>query len=180
MKKENKLNQTIFICGMMGTGKSVIGKKIAAQLKLPFHDLDLLIEAEAGMKIPEIFDLKGEPYFRQLESDLLSGFAGSGPGVLALGGGSLQNQEITDLVKNNGILIFIDTPLDFLVKRLGKNNKRPLIKELDQDRLKQKIESLLKERLPYYRQAHITIHSKKMTAFETANEIIEKLNKHDL
>ncbi len=180
MKMRYMRKQTIFLCGMMGTGKSVIGKLIAEQLKLPFHDLDILIEAEAGMKIPDIFDIKGEPYFRELEYNLLSGFAGSGPGVLALGGGSLQNQDITDLVKNTGILIFIDTPMEILVKRLGKNKKRPLIKNLDRDRLKQKIENLLKERLPFYRQAHITIQSKNMTPGETANEIIGKLSNYDL
>lgn len=176
----HKPNRTYFLCGMMGTGKSAIGRKVADKLILPFHDLDILIEAEAEMKIPEIFEIKGEPFFRKLERELLSGFAGNSPGILALGGGSLQDQEITDLVKNSGILIFIDTPLNILVKRLAKNEKRPMIHDLKQHELRLKVEKLLKERMPFYSQAHITIKSAKMTVEETSDKIIEKLIEYDL
>ncbi len=177
---KERLKQTCFLCGMMGTGKSVVGKKIAGKLNLPFHDLDLLIEAEAGMKIPEIFELRGESYFRALEKKILEGFAGSEPGVLALGGGSLQNQEITNAVKSNGILIFIDTDADILAERLRSKNNRPLIKNLNQKELQMKIESLLKERRPFYSQAHITVHSGRNPADEIAERILEKLNDYDL
>lgn len=176
----HRLHKTYFLCGMMGTGKSAIGRRFADKLKLPFHDLDVLIEAEAGMKIPEIFKTRGEPYFRKLERDILSGFAGNEPGILALGGGSLQNQNITDLVKNNGILIFIDTPLNILIKRLNKNKKRPMINELNQHELQLKVERLLEERMPYYSQAHLTIKSEEMNVEETSDKIIEKLIEYDL
>lgn len=176
----DRFHKTYFLCGMMGTGKSAIGRKIADKLKLPFHDLDVLIEAETNMKIPELFESRGEPYFRNLEREILSGFSGNEAGVLALGGGSLQNQNITDLVKNSGILIFIDTPLDILMKRLSNNKNRPMINGLNPNELRLKIEKLLQQRMPYYSQAHLTFKSEDLSVEETSDKIIDKLIEYDL
>lgn len=178
--KKTGFNRACFLCGMMGTGKSVIGKKIAGLLNLPFHDLDLLIEAEAGLNIPDIFQNLGESHFRILEKKILMGFTGEEPGILALGGGSLQNQKMTDLIKSRGILIFIDTDIDILVERLSSNRNRPLIKNLNPMELKLKIENLLHERMPYYRQAHIIMKGDRAPANQIAERIVEKLDAYDL
>lgn len=177
MKQNN--NQAIFLCGMMGTGKSLVGKHLAKKLNLPFTDLDSLIESETGKTIPQIFKEIGESGFRVIEKNSLIKYLNHPKGVLALGGGSLHNQLLVDLIKNSGILILIDTPIEILVSRLKKSRRRPMIKGLNVDELKLYIEKLQKERKPFYNQADIIISGATKSYQITTELIIKELKKTD-
>jgi len=171
-----KLKQPIFLCGMMGAGKSSVGKILADKCGLPFHDLDKLIEDSEQLKIPEIFETKGESYFREIERKLLIKTSQNIEGILALGGGSLQNQVIVDHLKVLGWLVYLKEPEHSLVERLKNSGNRPLLKNED---IQQKISSLLKERSEFYEQAHITIVRAGKSREETADEILKKLKVYE-
>lgn len=175
---QNK-KQALFLCGMMGTGKSLIGKHLASLLNLPFTDLDMQIEMDLGKKIPQIFEEKGESGFREIEKRMLIQYLNQPKGVLALGGGSLQNQELVDLIKNSGILIFIDTPIKVLLSRLKKSNRRPMVNGLGMDGLKILIEKLMEERKPFYNQADLIISGEAKNYETTTDLIIKELIKND-
>ena len=175
--KGKSIKQPIFLCGMMGSGKSTVGMELAKQLNVPFQDLDSLIEEKTGRTITEIFQSDGEESFRKIEMEMLLKVTGKSSGVIALGGGSLQNQHLTDHVKLNGWLIYLQTPVAVLVDRLQGKKGRPMIandagKKGD---LNKKISSLMKQRIPYYSQAHLTIHRDGLSPQETAADIIDKL-----
>ena len=167
-----QLTQPVFLCGMMGAGKSTIGKILAAKSGVPFSDLDSLIESSENMSIPEIFDSHGEQKFRETERSILLEHAKKAEGIIALGGGSLQNQQLVDHIKLSGWLIFLNVPVKELIKRLKNSANRPMLENSD---LEKKIKQLLKERLPFYNQAHITIHTNDMDAEEIAENILKKL-----
>lgn len=174
-----KRKQALFLCGMMGTGKSLIGKYLAKKLNIPFTDLDTKIESETGKKIPQIFEEKGESGFRKIERNTLVNYLNYPNGVLALGGGSLQNQELVDLIKNCGILIFIDTPIETLLSRLKRSRRRPMINGLDLHELEMLIKKLIEERKPFYNQADIILSGDAKSHETTTNLIIKNLNNID-
>lgn len=175
MNPQLQSSTRLFLCGMMGTGKSSVGKKLARLLKLPFSDLDKIIEQAYSASVSELFQIHGEPYFREIEKKALSDFIDNGLGILALGGGSLQDQEITDAVKSAGYLIFIDTPLPMLLERLQGNRRRPLLLGLTTLELEQKIRQLNSEREIFYKQADIIVEGSSRPAAETAKAILSKL-----
>lgn len=178
---KNILSQPVFLCGMMGSGKSTTGRQLAERLGVSFHDLDNLIEKKAKMAIPEIFADKGEHIFRSLERDAIIEACRNLTGVIALGGGSLQNQHITDHIKLNGWLIFLNTPVDTLLRRLKKNTTRPMLYNSEGKTLSisDKIVTLMKQRIPYYVQAHITIDTDDLPAGEIVDLIAKKLIFHE-
>ncbi len=176
MNPESK--QIIFLCGMMGSGKSVIGKHLAKKLNLPFTDLDSQIESDTGMTINQIFEKVGESGFREIEKNTLIQSIHRSVGVVALGGGTLQNQQLVDLVKNSGILIFIDTPEEILLNRLKRSRRRPMIHGLNIDELRQLIRKLLDERKPFYTQADVIISGDAMNKDSTTDLIIKELNQN--
>lgn len=164
---------------MMGSGKSTAGKILADELKLPFHDLDELIEREAGMPIPEIFNRDGEHQFRRLERDLLLNYSQNLDGVLALGGGGLQNQHLLDHIKLQGWLIYLEAPAEVLFQRLQTSEGRPMLGGRAEDDLFSRIDTLLKQRKPLYRQAQITINTEGLNPREVVQKIIQKLKIYD-
>lgn len=170
-----KPKQPLFLCGMMGSGKTTIGRSLATLLDIPFYDLDEIIEKEAGISIPEIFKTRGEQAFRTLEKKCLLEIVKNVEGVVALGGGALQNQMIVDHVKLYGWLIFIRTPVDVIIERLHQSSGRPMVDSENRLALKNRILELLAERLPFYTQAPISVESGSKSADETAREIIKKL-----
>lgn len=153
---------SFYICGFMGAGKSSIGRLLAKELGLPFHDLDKYLERKEGRTIPDVFDQKGEVYFREKEREYLLELARSFKGVVALGGGSLQDQQIVDYLKLHGLLILIDVPMDIIVNRVMRNKKRPIVvdkkgKIKSRETLLKELNVLYSQRLKYYKQAQITI-----------------------
>jgi len=166
-----KLKEPIFLCGMMGSGKTSVGKILAKKCDVQFQDLDSLIEKAENMKISEIFETEGEPYFREVEQKLLIQKSQQIEGILSLGGGSLQNQMIVDHLKVLGWLIYLKEPEHRLVERLENSKKKK--------KKKNKISSLLKERSKFYEQAHITIQRDGKNKEETADEILKKLKMYE-
>jgi shikimate kinase len=175
----NNIKQPIFMCGMMGSGKSTIGKILAKMLNCNFSDLDLLIEQNLKMRIPEIFAQFGENEFRKVEKKLLLETASSAQGVVALGGGSLQDQHLVDHVKLHGWLVFLDCPRSVLSKRLHNSRNRPMLKNNSAESPMERINELIDERLPFYTQAHITIDTSKKNKQDIAQSILNSLAKYE-
>jgi shikimate kinase len=172
---KNLLTQPLFLCGMMGSGKSTIGKSLSEKLSVPFQDLDNLIERKSGKSIPEIFESEGEDRFREIERNLIVHLAQTAEGIIALGGGTLQNQQITDHVKLNGWLVFLDCKPDTLFNRLKESSNRPMISSLSEENLKLKITTLLKHRLKFYEQAHFSVECDDKDVDTILEELIQKL-----
>lgn len=172
-------SRPLYLCGMMGSGKSTLGRKLSLKLSLPYHDLDDIIQNEAGMSIPEIFAEKSEPAFRELERKALMRMTNITSGIVSLGGGALQDQQITDHVKDQGWLVYLECDDRVLFNRLKNSANRPLLSGRDQKELQEKIQTLLEQRLPLYSQAHITIDSGKQSVDDTVQELIQKLTAYE-
>ncbi|MCW9706656.1 shikimate kinase [Fodinibius salsisoli] len=171
--------EIIFLCGFMGTGKTTIGRKLAQKLDYPFLDLDDRIVERAGQSIPDIFEAGGEGRFRTVERKALMEVCRSFKGVVALGGGSLQNQHLLDHLKLNGLLIFIETPFSVLIDRIYQDKNRPLLLDesgnvKERKTLEEELRFLYDDRLPLYRQASISI---QMSRGESPEEQVETLFK---
>ncbi|MFU8812272.1 MAG: shikimate kinase [Balneolaceae bacterium] len=172
------IQQPVFLCGMMGAGKSTVGQALATLATLPFTDLDREVETTAGKSIAEIFRDDGEPAFRTLESSLLLSLAESAAGVVALGGGALQNQHLVDHIKLQGWLVFLNPPIDLLAKRLHHRKGRPLLQQSDRA-LRDILTEKMEQRLPFYQQAHITVSADSGKPDETAQQILKKIRTHE-
>ena len=123
--------KTIFLLGFMASGKSSYGRKAAKRLELPFIDLDAQIEKEKGMSIPELFQKQGEQAFRAIEFETLSNLLPQ-PGIISLGGGTVCNQDVWDLLKGHGLTVFLDMPFEQCLGRLRTSKKaRPLAANLE-------------------------------------------------
>jgi len=151
-----RLTRTIALVGMMGVGKSSVGRRLAARLDVPFRDADSEIEAAAGCSINEIFDRYGEVAFRDGERKVIARLLGLPPHVLATGGGAYIDDEIRDLVKRTAISVWIKAPLELLVERVQRRDTRPLLRNGDPREI---IARLLEEREPIYAEADIHIES---------------------
>src|SRR6056297_1830035 len=179
------LKQPVFLCGMMGSGKSTVGRKVAEELNVPFQDLDEMIVEKADMSIPDIFKDQGEAGFRKMERKILVRESQYFKGVMALGGGSLQNQHIIDHLKIYGWLVFLDVPQSVIWKRISGDSNRPMLAsdsrsdKPDTAEESTKLQRLLDERLPFYRQAEITIPAGERTPEVIAHELIKKLTLYD-
>jgi shikimate kinase len=169
------------LCGMMGSGKSAIGRAAGQKLNMSFVDVDALIEQRAGMSIASIFETEGEQAFRQHERETLRKLSDSESRVIGLGGGSLQNQQVVEWIKKNMLLCFIDTPLDVISERVQRNTKRPLLLD-EKGRMKPEYEvmkilkALYESRLPLYSQAHIRYVPQPGNSINTsASELLDLL-----
>ena len=159
-------NRSIVLVGMMGAGKSSIGRRLAARLGIPFIDADAEIESAAGMTIPEIFDKHGEPYFRAGEARVIARLLDNGPQVLATGGGSLMDAQTRTLIGEKGVSIWLKADIDVLLKRTKRRNDRPLA---------EKIKDLLPIREPLYAQADIVVQSRDEPHENIVDEIMIQL-----
>jgi shikimate kinase len=162
-------SRSIVLVGMMGAGKSSIGRRLAARLGIPFVDADSEIESAAGMTIPEIFDKHGEPYFRAGEARVIARLLDSGPQVLATGGGAVMDQRTRDLIRIKGVSVWLKADLDVLMKRTKRRNDRPLA---------EKIKDLLPMREPVYAQSDIVVQSRDEPHDMIVDEIIDKIPEH--
>ena len=148
-------SRPIVLIGMMGAGKSSLGLRLAEALKLPFLDADAEIEKAAAMSIAEIFDQHGETAFRDGERRVIKRLLAAEPMVLALGGGAFMNHETRALVKKKALSIWLDVPLDELVRRVKKKpNKRPLLKGQN---VEAKLSELMQIRAPIYSRASLKV-----------------------
>lgn len=161
----------------MGSGKSTLGKKLATLLSLEFVDLDVYIEQQEKKSVPEIFASLGEAQFRQLESTALHTLSkSSSKKIIALGGGSLLVEHNRLLVSTSGYLVYLQLPAAALFKRLQENSgDRPLLKNLNDTELKEKITALLLQREPNYLSADVIVNAISLDAQKLRAAIIQKL-----
>lgn len=165
--------RSVVLVGLMGCGKSAIGRRLAAKLSLPFVDADEEIEKAAGKSIEDIFADHGEPYFRDGERKVLARLLRSGPQVLATGGGAFMNGETRAAIAQSGISVWLKAELPLLVRRVGKRGNRPLLKAGDPEEV---LQNLMATRYPVYSQADITVESREVPHEVIVGEIIESLS----
>ncbi|MGD9981956.1 MAG: shikimate kinase [Hyphomonadaceae bacterium] len=148
--------RTVALVGLMGAGKTTIGRRLAHALALPFADADEAIVAAAGRSIEDIFAERGECEFRRGERQVIARLLDGPPHVLATGGGAFIDAKTRALVKERAISIWLKAPLDVLMKRVSKRDHRPLLKEDDPRAVMQK---LMDERHPIYAEADLTVET---------------------
>jgi len=167
--------RSIVLVGMMGAGKSSIGRRLATRLGLPFVDADAEIEKAASMTIPEIFATHGEPYFRAGEARVIARLLESGPQVLATGGGAFMNPETRAAIHNKGVSIWLNAATDVLLRRIKRRADRPLMATDDPV---ETLNRLIAERYPVYAEADLTVESRDVPHEMIVGEIVGKLCSH--
>ncbi len=164
--------RSVVLVGMMGAGKSSIGRRLAARLGIPFADADNEIEIAAGMSIPDIFSTYGEPDFRAGETRVIARMLENGPQVLATGGGAFMNQDTRNAVRAHGISVWLKAEFDVLMRRIKRRQDRPMLKTDDPG---ETLRALMEERYPVYAQADITIQSREVPHEKIVDEIVSAL-----
>ncbi len=167
-------NRPVVFVGMMGSGKSAIGRMVADELKLRFIDSDAEIVAAAGMSIPEIFEKFGEEHFRSGEKRVVHRLLAEGPLVLSLGGGAFIPQETRDEIAAAGISVWLKADIDLLMSRVLRRPKaRPLLQTADP---KATLADLLARREPVYQLADIHVESSRLSKRETRDDVLQALH----
>ncbi len=167
--------RSIVLVGMMGAGKTSIGKRLAQRLGVPFNDADAEIERAAGMTIPEIFSTRGEAEFRLGEQRVIQRLLGEGASVLATGGGAFMNADTRKRIAEAGLSIWLKADFDVLLRRVKKRSNRPLLQTEDPEKT---LRDLIELRYPTYAEATITIHSRDVAHEVIVDEIIIELSSH--
>jgi shikimate kinase len=165
--------RSIVLVGMMGAGKSTIGRRLAARLRLPFLDADIEIEAaHAGVTIPEIFATHGEPYFRDGEARVIARLLDNGPAVIATGGGAFMREETRNRIAEKAVSIWLKADADVIMKRIKRRADRPLLQTEDPAAT---VSRLLEAREPVYQTADLTIWSRDVPHDRIVDECIDAL-----
>lgn len=155
----------VYLIGMPGSGKTTLGRQVASELLYEFVDLDHEIEKREQQSISEIFNQRGEDYFRTLESTTLREWAGSTLSfVMATGGGTPCYNGGIEVINQTGFSIFLDVTVDDLLRRLEHKSNRPLLAAPDKEQLRTKLDVLRQSRLPFYRQANVTLQRPTVAA----------------
>lgn len=153
----------------MAVGKSAVGRKLARRLKRRFVDLDRAIEKCEGSKVREIFENKGEPYFRELEKQALAQVLREDGQVIATGGGVVLHEDNLRLLQERSLMVCLIADVNAIVRRAGSSNQRPLLMTIDKV---QRVEELLNERKKYYASAHIEIDTSDLSVDEVVGKIL--------
>ena len=165
--------RSVVLVGMMGAGKSTIGRRLASRLRLPFLDADAEIEAAAGMSIPDIFESHGEPHFRDGEARVIARLLDNGPVILATGGGAFLREETRNRIREKAVSIWLKAEADIIMRRVKRRADRPLLKTADPAGT---VERLIGEREPFYQHADLTIWSRDVPHEKIVDECIEALH----
>ena len=166
--------RSVVLVGMMGVGKSTIGRRLATRLRLPFFDADIEIEAAAGMSIPDIFLAHGEPYFRDGEARVIARLLDSGPAVIATGGGAYTEREETrKRIRDKAVSIWLKADLDVIMKRVKRRADRPLLQTEDPAAT---VSRFLEAREPVYQSADLTVLSRDVPHDRIVDECIDALH----
>ncbi|NEW97231.1 shikimate kinase [Rhodopseudomonas sp. BR0G17] len=163
----------VVLIGMMGAGKSTVGRRLALRLGLPFLDADTEIESAAAMTIPEIFETHGEPHFRDGEARVIARLLDGGTKVLATGGGAFMREETRDRIREKAISMWLEAEADVILRRVKRRADRPLLKTPDPAGT---IARLIAERYPLYREADITIASRDVPHEKIVDECVAALH----
>jgi shikimate kinase len=165
--------RSVVLVGIMGAGKSTIGRRLSSRLGMPFLDADAEIEAAAGMSIPDIFESRGEPDFRDGEVRVIARLLDSGPAVLATGGGALMRKETRDRIREQAVSIWLKADAEVVMRRVKRRTDRPLLQTADPEST---VERLIKEREPLYQQADLTVWSRDVPHEKIVDECIQALH----
>src|ERR1700726_147870 len=165
--------RSVVLVGMMGAGKSTIGRRLSVRLRLPFLDADTEIEAAAGMSIPDIFETHGEPHFRDGEARVIARLLDGAPTVLATGGGAFMREETRNRIGSKAVSIWLKADADIIMRRVKRRAARPLLQTADPAAT---IGRLIREREPVYQQADLTIWSRDVPHDKIVDECIEALH----
>jgi shikimate kinase len=165
--------RSVVLVGMMGAGKSTIGRRLSARLRLPFLDADTEIEAAAGMSIPDIFETHGEPHFRDGEARVIARLLEGGPAVLATGGGAFMREDTRNRVHEKAVSIWLKADAEIIMKRVKRRADRPLLQTADPAAT---VGRLIREREPVYQHADLTIWSRDVPHEKIVEECIEALH----
>lgn len=171
------MTRTIALVGMMGAGKSSVGRRLAARLNVPFRDADSEIEAAAGCSINEIFDRYGEEAFRDGERKVIARLLALPPHVLATGGGAFIDAQTRAGIRQGAVSVWIKAPLELLLDRVQRRNTRPLLRSGDPREI---LERLLKDRDPIYAEADIHVESEDGPHGAQVERIIAALEERGL
>jgi shikimate kinase len=167
--------RSIVLVGMMGSGKSSVGRRLAARIGIPFVDADAEIEKAAGMSITDIFAVRGEAEFRSGETRVIRRVLQGGPQVLSTGGGAFMDPETRAAVAASGISIWLNAEFDILMKRIRRRHDRPLLKTSDPGATLRK---LMVERDPIYALADLIVESRDEPHDKIVDDIIRALHLH--
>ena len=165
--------RSVVLVGMMGAGKSTIGRRLSVRLRLPFLDADTEIEAAASMSIPDIFETHGEPHFRDGEARVIARLLDGGPTVLATGGGAYMREETRNRIRDKAVSIWLKADADIIMRRVKRRADRPLLQTADPAAT---IGRLLGEREPVYQHADITIWSRDVPHEKIVDECVAALH----
>jgi shikimate kinase len=165
-------NRPIVLVGLMGAGKTSVGRRLAEKLGIAFVDADHEIEAAAGQPIKDIFAEHGEAYFREGERRVIQRLLGNGAQVLATGGGAYMNEETRARIRADGISVWLKAPLPILMKRVAKRHDRPLLQTEDPEAV---MRALMDKRYPVYAEADVTVESRDVQHGQMVNDVIRAL-----
>ncbi len=166
---------SVVLIGLMGAGKTAIGRRLATRLGLNFVDADTEIEQAAGKSISDIFADHGESHFRNGERRVITRLLGDGPQVLATGGGAYMNDETRKTIAEYGVSVWLKADLKVLMERVVRRDHRPLLKTKDPDAV---MKRLMDERYPVYSSSNITVRSRDVPHEVIVDEIIAALARH--
>lgn len=167
-------DRSIVFVGLMGAGKTAIGRKVASELGIPFIDSDHEIESVSRTTIPDLFALYGEPEFRSLEQRVIGRLLEAGPQVLSTGGGAFMNAQTRETIAQRGISVWLKADLDVLMERVAKKQNRPLLKNADPRAVMQK---LIDERHPVYALADVAVPTRDAAKEVIAHEVLGAIAK---
>jgi len=166
--------RSIVLIGLMGAGKTAVGRRLAAKLDLRFTDADSEIEIAAGQTVSEIFAEHGEPYFRQGETRVIARLLEGGPQVLATGGGAYMDARTRANIKARGVSVWLKAELPVLLHRVRRRGNRPLLDSGDPDKV---MRNLMEKRYPVYAEADITVESRDLPHDVIVSEVVEALSR---
>ena len=170
-----RLARTLVLVGLMGAGKTSVGKRLATLLGVPFTDSDVEIATAAGMSIPEIFSVRGQADFRAGEARVVARLLEGGPQVLATGGGAFMNSDTRRLIALKAISVWLRADFDVLMKRIKRRSDRPLLHTADPEAT---LKALIEQRYPVYALSDLTIDSRDVLHDVIVDELIEALLAH--
>lgn len=171
----SRIDRPVALVGLMGSGKSMLGRKLAQRLAMPFADSDALVEDKAGISISEIFDIAGEAKFRDMERRAISDAVAAGPMILATGGGAICTEETARLLDEKTVTVWLQASSKTLMSRIGSTESRPLLAKND---ALATLDRLIAERTPLYERAHIHLNTNNMSSNAALAALIASLDAH--
>lgn len=171
--RERLGERSVVLVGLMGAGKSTVGRRLALRLGLPFKDADHEIEAAAAMSIPEFFAVHGEEAFRDGERRVIGRLLQEGPMVLATGGGAYMNEETRTRIAAAGVSVWLRADLDVLMRRVRKRATRPLLQRADPEAV---MRDLMAQRYPVYALADLAVESREVPHERVVSDVVEALD----